>query len=118
MHVRKLMLAIGAMALVGGEVLADPIHHIGNTLLIKRATGTGKMLYRADHTFTLYAIGGSVIHGKWIIRDSKLCHEQMNTEELKPFCVPDDPHHKVGDTWNVKSPDGIPEQLTLVAGQK
>ena len=111
---------VACLALAGPwRALADPVGYYGNTLLIDRVTGQGRMLYRPDHTMTLVTLQNSPFKGKiftgtWQIRGGKLCIAPGG--EMAPFCVADDPTHKVGDHWAVMSPDGQHENLTLIAG--
>ena len=95
---------------------ADPVHYFGNTLLIQRTTGQGRMLYRADHRFALVTIAGPTVQGTWEVRGSKLCLTPVKSA-MAPFCVADDPVHRVGDHWAVMSPDGQHEDLTMIAGE-
>ena len=76
-----------AIILLAGPALADPVGYYGNTLQIHRTTGTGTLLYRPDHSFTLHTIAGETVQGTWHAAGGKLCLNPLHAS-LKPFLCP------------------------------
>jgi len=86
---------------------------IGNTLTLTGADGTVVAIYfRSDGSYVRQA-GGSSVNGRWRRSDSRICTQHSGAAET---CVDDSVPRNVGDTWTVRTNQGL-IRYSILAGQ-
>ena len=123
---RALIAASVAALLAGPAFAADDVMAglYGNTVIVTGGMVESHSHYRADKTFdvsasflgTDYKFGGT-----WEIKGDQVCRTfvgEVPPNTTNPNCSPLAAlaSHKVGETWNIKTPKGESRTLALKAG--
>ena len=119
----KRILAVAAIAaLSAGVAFADNLAgYYGNTVVVTAPDGkVTKSKVAKDHTYSSVMPDGSKTSGTWAwTKEPEACFTQVTpapAKDAKPACFKIDAH-KVGDKWEVKSPDGkMVTKFELTAG--
>lgn len=108
---KRILAAAAIAALSAGVAFADNLAgYYGNTVVVTAPDGkVTKSKVAADKTYSTTRADGSTTKGTWAWKDDKVaCFTQTvpaPAADMKPLCLPIDAH-KVGDKWEVKTPDG------------
>ena len=107
---------LASAALAAGDPMAAAYE---NTVVSTDETGgQSKVMYNADHTYTVIRPDGAAGKGTWSIKDGQLCVNR--TEPVPPvnFCMGlDGIPSQVGDSKQTTTTDGRKFTNTMTAGR-
>jgi mono/diheme cytochrome c family protein len=97
--------------------------YFGNTFISRHSDGVEyRVLYSADGTFKLSRSGGPdpsadfEMSGTYTIEGAQVCFHADHPPPQAFSCVPQDQGRKVGETWDVLTPDGSHATHKIIPG--